>query len=299
MVTKIKGRKLDAMHPGPRWYHSCASQGDHDNDTLASNAALHFYPGSSMSSSTTVITKLFDQSLQKAKASASHPDDPLHVTLTPSDFRSRAGRPQRISSHLRVYHDDSRSPTSPISAIPSPQPKELTLPPFPSPISSPAPESKTRPHEPRSRNLLYGLDESPTFWLVVYFLSNLALTLYNKSVLIQFPFPYTLTALHALCSTAGSSVVMRVSASSPHGSSRSLSLSRKEIITLVCFSMLFTINIAVSNISLDLVTVPVRSTPVRASRYSSINIVSSSGASHDPHIYDSFVANRTRKAQQS
>lgn len=282
------------MQPGPRWYHS---QGDHDNDTLASNAALHFYPGFPMSSSTTVITKLFDQSLQKAKASASHPDDPLQVTLTPNDFRSRAGRPQRVSSHLRVYHDDSRSPTSPVSAIPSPRPKELTLPPFPSPISAPAPELKTRPHEPRSRNLLYGLDESPTFWLVVYFLSNLALTLYNKSVLIQFPFPYTLTALHALCSTAGSTVV--INATSPHGSSRFLSLSRKEIITLVCFSMLFTINIAVSNISLDLVTVPVRMTPDRTSRHSSINIVSSSSTGHDPHIYDSFVANRTRKAQQS
>ena len=250
-----------------------------------------------MSSSTTVITKLFDQSLQKAKASASHPDDPLQVTLTPNDFRSRTGRPQRISSHLRVYHDDSQSPASPVSAIPSPRLKELTLPPFPSPISTPDPESKTRPHEPRSRSLLHGLDESPTFWLVVYFMSNLALTLYNKSVLIQFPFPYTLTALHALCSTAGSSVVMHVSASSLRGS---LSLSRKEIITLVCFSMLFTINIAVSNISLDLVTVPVRITsPDRTSRHSSINIVSSSGTGYDPHIYDTFVANRTGKAQQS
>jgi hypothetical protein len=258
------------MQSGPRWYHtSCAFQGDHDKPTLSSNAALHFCPGHPMSSSTTVITKLFDQSVQKAKASATNPADPspgAKLTLTPSDFRSRTGRALRVSSHVRVYHDDRRSPSSPISAIPSPRPKELTLPPFPSPISAPAAESKARPHELKSWSLFSGLSESPAFWLIIYFLSNLALTLYNKSVLIQFPFPYTLTAIHALCSTAGSTVVMRANAPSLPGSGRFLSLSKKEVITLVCFSTLFTVNIAVSNVSLDLVTVPVCSTPIRTPR---------------------------------
>jgi len=41
-------------------------------------------------------------------------------------------------------------------------------------------------------------------WLVLYFAFNLGLTLYNKSVLSEFPYPYTLTALHAFCGILGS-----------------------------------------------------------------------------------------------
>lgn len=44
---------------------------------------------------------------------------------------------------------------------------------------------------------------SSAFWLVMYFLFNLSLTLYNKLVLVAFPFPYTLTAMHALCGSVG------------------------------------------------------------------------------------------------
>ncbi|KAL0946082.1 hypothetical protein HGRIS_012352 [Hohenbuehelia grisea] len=39
--------------------------------------------------------------------------------------------------------------------------------------------------------------------LLLYFSLNLLLTLYNKIVLVRFPFPYTLTALHALAGTLG------------------------------------------------------------------------------------------------
>lgn len=45
-------------------------------------------------------------------------------------------------------------------------------------------------------------DSTPA-WLTLYFVFNLGLTLYNKSVLVRFPFPYTLTALHAFCGTVG------------------------------------------------------------------------------------------------
>jgi hypothetical protein len=44
---------------------------------------------------------------------------------------------------------------------------------------------------------------SEPFWLVLYFLFNLSLTLYNKLVLVTFPFPYTLTAIHTLCGSVG------------------------------------------------------------------------------------------------
>ena len=115
--------------------------------------------------------------------------------------------------------------------------------------------------------------DSPSLWLALYFALNLWLTLYNKSVLIQFPFPYTLTALHALCGTIGASILLRLQAPDLSGStlmdgttqksSRSFfrritpDLSLGESIVLLFFSMLYTINIVVSNASLRLVTVPV------------------------------------------
>jgi hypothetical protein len=115
--------------------------------------------------------------------------------------------------------------------------------------------------------------DSPPLWLALYFALNLWLTLYNKSVLIQFPFPYTLTALHALCGTIGASIVLRLQGpdmsgstlmgGAPQKSSWSFfqkitpDLSLGESIVLLFFSMLYTINIVVSNASLRLVTVPV------------------------------------------
>jgi hypothetical protein len=115
--------------------------------------------------------------------------------------------------------------------------------------------------------------DSPSLWLALYFVLNLSLTLYNKSVLIHFPFPYTLTALHALCGTIGASIVLRLQGPDLGGSTLmggttqksswsffhkiTPDLSLGESIVLLFFSMLYTINIVVSNASLRLVTVPV------------------------------------------
>ena len=114
--------------------------------------------------------------------------------------------------------------------------------------------------------------DTPSLWLAMYFALNLSLTLYNKSVLIHFPFPYTLTALHALCGTIGASILLRLQGPGLSGSlmngttpKSSWSFFRKitpdltagESIVLLFFSMLYTINIVVSNASLRLVTVPV------------------------------------------
>jgi hypothetical protein len=92
---------------------------------------------------------------------------------------------------------------------------------------------------------------SLAFWLILYFCFNLGLTLYNKGVLIHFPFPYTLTALHALCGTFGGLILLKNGAFVP------AKLSDVDNLALVAFSVLYTINIAVSNISLQLVTIPV------------------------------------------
>ncbi|KAG6875627.1 hypothetical protein C0992_003059 [Termitomyces sp. T32_za158] len=89
-----------------------------------------------------------------------------------------------------------------------------------------------------------------TFYLALYFTLNLALTLYNKSVLISFPFPYTLSSLHAFCGAVGSSILVRT------GSTPVPRLNTHEKLILLAFSGLYTVNITVSNVSLGLVTVP-------------------------------------------
>ena len=145
-----------------------------------------------------------------------------------------------------------------------------------SPIASKFRESRPMPYILRKlypTGLVKWIDDLkdyPTTWLVLYFVLNLSLTLYNKSVLIHFPFPYTLTAMHALCGAIGTFIWVRLesantslSASAPVISQPLLgiagwpSLSCRQIVVLILFSFLYTINIVVSNASLRLVTVPV------------------------------------------
>ncbi|KAF8960883.1 triose-phosphate transporter family-domain-containing protein [Flammula alnicola] len=115
---------------------------------------------------------------------------------------------------------------------------------------------------------ILSLPDSSLAWLALYFILNLSLTLYNKSVLIHFPFPYTLTALHALCGTIGTFVLLRLDAGTTWPSARASSavssfhqspmpnLNGRELVVVFLFSILYTINIVVSNASLRLVTVP-------------------------------------------
>lgn len=143
---------------------------------------------------------------------------------------------------------------------------------LPAPVSSPTSSKLAFPY---TSSILFSrlpsasvwhiqLPETPAFWLSLYFLFNLTLTLYNKSVLIQFPFPYTLTALHALCGTIGTFVILRLERGSgrfrlPRVCAHSPVpvLHGREKVVLFMFSVLYTINIAISNVSLRLVTVPV------------------------------------------
>jgi hypothetical protein len=137
-------------------------------------------------------------------------------------------------------------------------PQPLTpVPPSPSlPIISPdAPVSRLSPPQLRPSGIWAELADNKTlntqeFWLVLYFVFNLSLTLYNKGVLVQFPFPYTLTALHALCGAVGGWSLWAQGAFVPK------QLSATDNVSLVTFSILYAMNIAVSNVSLNLVTVP-------------------------------------------
>lgn len=92
---------------------------------------------------------------------------------------------------------------------------------------------------------------SQPFWIVLYFFFNLGLTLYNKAVLIHFPYGYALTALHALCGSIGGFTLLRLGVYVPK------KLSHSDNMALLAFSLLYSINIAVSNLSLQLVTIPV------------------------------------------
>jgi len=82
-------------------------------------------------------------------------------------------------------------------------------------------------------------------WLLAYFFFNLALTIYNKLVLNgNFPFPYTLTAIHALCGAIGSWICLERNVfSMPQ-------LAPRESLQIIMFSVLYTINIITSNVSL-------------------------------------------------
>jgi hypothetical protein len=96
-----------------------------------------------------------------------------------------------------------------------------------------------------------GISDYQAFWLFLYFVLNLVLTLYNKVLLVSFPFPYTLTAIHALFGLAGSTFLRLRKIYEPR------SLCGSDHIVIVTFSILYSVNIAISNASLGLVTVPV------------------------------------------
>ncbi|KAG6011864.1 hypothetical protein E4U54_007862 [Claviceps lovelessii] len=87
-------------------------------------------------------------------------------------------------------------------------------------------------------------------WLGTYFFFSLLLTLYNKLVLGMFHFPWLLTFLHASFASMGTFTIMQM------GYFKMSRLGRREHIALVAFSALFTANIAVSNLSLAMVSVP-------------------------------------------
>ncbi|KAL1925749.1 uncharacterized protein VTP21DRAFT_632 [Calcarisporiella thermophila] len=89
-------------------------------------------------------------------------------------------------------------------------------------------------------------------WLVLYFVLNLFLTIYNKIVmqLFDFGFPWTLTGIHTLFGTFGAVACLKL------GYFRPTKLGDRESLIMLVFSVLYTINIAISNVSLNLVTVP-------------------------------------------
>ncbi|KIJ93646.1 hypothetical protein K443DRAFT_684387 [Laccaria amethystina LaAM-08-1] len=197
------------------------------------------------------------------------------LLLPPSTEREKNNPPSRSRSPFgrRAFHEDQPYPLPHPLLLPS-ESKDSLIRPYYLSSSPKSPvllldiKTPSKPHTSRKRS------DSAALWLGVYFMLNLTLTLYNKSVLIHFPFPYTLTALHAFCGSIGTTVLLhwnwlsrlgaplaalytgrrRLSSSSP--STLPAPLNRREKCVLFLFSILYTVNIIVSNASLKLVTVP-------------------------------------------
>jgi len=117
---------------------------------------------------------------------------------------------------------------------------------------------------PPSAGLEYSIPtRTKLMHLAAYFTLNLVLTIYNKAVLgevrifstfnkvhnlitdlSQFAFPWLLTALHTGCVSIGCILLLA------RGHFHLTKLSIRDNLVLVAFSFLFTINIAISNVSL-------------------------------------------------
>ena len=81
-------------------------------------------------------------------------------------------------------------------------------------------------------------------YLAWYFILNLSLTLYNKAILGGFHFPWLMTAIHCGTAYIGCSILLL------RGSFSLTRLSTRDNLVLAAFSGLFTLNIAISNVSL-------------------------------------------------
>lgn len=96
------------------------------------------------------------------------------------------------------------------------------------------------------------MDSTSVMWLVLYFFFNLSLTIYNKVVMqfCDFRMPWALTSIHALCGLFGCLIAARLKYF------HYAYLDTRSQLVMLAFSVLYTLNIALSNVSLDMVTVP-------------------------------------------
>ena len=95
--------------------------------------------------------------------------------------------------------------------------------------------------------------KSGLFWITLYFATNLMLTIHNKWVMSKtgFDFPWILTAIHITMSGIGSYFLDSIQIGKR---SNRFFGSREEIKPLVAFSFLYSLNIAVCNLSLTFVS---------------------------------------------
>lgn len=112
---------------------------------------------------------------------------------------------------------------------------------------------KNDPHDLRYLSGSYYASHSfqrKCVWLGLYLLLTTGLTVHNKFTMTNFPYPCVVTGIHALFGSIGSAVIR------PRQGVKPIRLNWSEGIAILLFSILYTINIAVSNASLEFVTLP-------------------------------------------
>eukprot|EP00540_Astrosyne_radiata_P018179 CAMPEP_0116838208 /NCGR_PEP_ID=MMETSP0418-20121206/9085_1 /TAXON_ID=1158023 /ORGANISM="Astrosyne radiata, Strain 13vi08-1A" /LENGTH=364 /DNA_ID=CAMNT_0004468185 /DNA_START=119 /DNA_END=1213 /DNA_ORIENTATION=- len=116
--------------------------------------------------------------------------------------------------------------------------------------------------------------DNPVLWLVIWTVNNIGVTLLNKSAfkLVDFRYPYFLSFVHMLCNSLGAELVFRSIAldnirmkadvnATPGLIQHSLGkIARKELDRrgqnlILAFSVIFSLNIAIGNVSLRYVSV--------------------------------------------
>ncbi|KAK3934492.1 TPT-domain-containing protein [Diplogelasinospora grovesii] len=117
------------------------------------------------------------------------------------------------------------------------------------PLPTPQPDNTGRPSTPLDSEYRIS-GRTKLLYLAGYFLCNISLTIYNKLVLGKFAYPWLLTAVHTGSASIGCYVLLMQG----HFSLTKLSFQQNAV--LVMFSILFTVNIATSNVSLAMVSIP-------------------------------------------
>ncbi|KAJ8065953.1 hypothetical protein OCU04_005053 [Sclerotinia nivalis] len=165
-----------------------------------------------------------------ASTPTSFPSHSPFTSIPPSPFISAPLPPSSIPT--TAQQPQSPSPTmTPMRFLPA-------RPAAPPPADPPAP-----------RFLFDGLNQRITEEMDSL---NLLLTILNKRILAQYPYPWLLTAWHALCSSMGTYISRRLDPTNSNPEHRS----RGKNHYILMFSVLYTVNIAVSNVSLGIMSIP-------------------------------------------
>lgn len=90
------------------------------------------------------------------------------------------------------------------------------------------------------------------FWLIVWCANNVGVTLINKMLfsIVDFPYPYALSAIHMAFNTIGAQMFFF-----SQRSSRPKALDTSQMKTIYLFSIIFSLNIAIGNVSIRYVSV--------------------------------------------
>lgn len=166
---------------------------------------------------------------------------------------------------------------------------------------------RIRPHYPDLDSLFVGrrsliMLNPALLTIICYFLLSLMITVTNKQIVLETSCPYLLTASHSFCTLITTHLIASFSHHTDVGrekgaivasSTAFTNFSLRAHIILVCFSLLYTINIAISNLSLGLVSLSlhqtIRATAPAITVLLSITLLNRSFRSYSSSTYLSLI----------